>query len=143
MSPPRVINQPQYRFVATGNTYSTNEAMVRDINKHMRLPPREKEAMTIVDRRHFVPLECPYIPFRAVPLAGGLSSASRPFTVAHMVRLLGSIEGKKVLEIGSGSGYQTAILAETSVKRDERQVDAGRQLAAHPGSLMGLDDGDL
>ncbi len=40
-----------------------------------------------------------------------LQTISQPFTVAYMTQLLELTPGDKVLEIGTGSGYQTAILA--------------------------------
>ncbi|MCZ6468624.1 MAG: protein-L-isoaspartate O-methyltransferase, partial [Candidatus Dadabacteria bacterium] len=40
-------------------------------------------------------------------------TVSQPYMVALMTELLNSSPGKKILEIGTGSGYQSAILAET------------------------------
>ena len=41
---------------------------------------------------------------------------SQPFTVAYQTQLLDPIKGEKVLEIGTGSGYQSCVLAETGAK---------------------------
>jgi len=41
---------------------------------------------------------------------------SQPFTVAYQTQLLDPQRGEKVLEIGTGSGYQSAVLAETGAK---------------------------
>jgi protein-L-isoaspartate(D-aspartate) O-methyltransferase len=46
----------------------------------------------------------------ALPLAAG-QTISQPFVVARMSELLAVAPSHKVLEIGSGSGYQTAVLA--------------------------------
>ncbi|MFN0200016.1 MAG: protein-L-isoaspartate(D-aspartate) O-methyltransferase [Bacteroidia bacterium] len=46
---------------------------------------------------------------RALPLAEG-QTISQPFTVAYQSELLAMQKGMKVLEIGTGSGYQCAIL---------------------------------
>ena len=48
---------------------------------------------------------------RALPIAGG-QTISQPYTVAFQTQLLNVELGCKVLEIGTGSGYQAAILAE-------------------------------
>ncbi len=48
---------------------------------------------------------------RALPIAGG-QTISQPYTVAFQTQLLEIVPGCKVLEIGTGSGYQAAILAE-------------------------------
>ena len=50
---------------------------------------------------------------------------SQPFTVAYQTQLLAINEGDKVLEIGTGSGYQACILAELGAKvyTIERQED--------------------
>lgn len=47
---------------------------------------------------------------RALPIQSG-QTISQPFTVAFMTQLLELKKGDKVLEIGTGSGYQAAILA--------------------------------
>ena len=113
----RVINLPQYRLFPGKNTYGTNWDMVQAINQRLRLPMHEKEALERVDRRFFVPKsERPYVPFKPTQLMEDewrdMSTATRPFLVALSVRLLGNIEGKRILEIGAGCGYQTAILDE-------------------------------
>jgi len=45
----------------------------------------------------------------ALPIACG-QTISQPYTVAYMTQLLEIIPSDKILEIGTGSGYQTAIL---------------------------------
>jgi len=51
----------------------------------------------------------------ALPIAGG-QTISQPFIVARMTELLELKESDKVLEIGAGSGYQTAVLASLARK---------------------------
>lgn len=48
---------------------------------------------------------------KALPLIAG-QTISQPYTVAYQTQLLALQPGHKVLEIGTGSGYQTAILCE-------------------------------
>ena len=52
---------------------------------------------------------------KAFPIACG-QTISQPFTVAYQTQLLDPHKGEKVLEIGTGSGYQSAVLAETGAK---------------------------
>ena len=52
---------------------------------------------------------------RAFPIAAG-QTISQPYTVAYQTQLLQVNKNDKVLEIGTGSGYQTAILAELGAR---------------------------
>ena len=51
----------------------------------------------------------------AFPIAEG-QTISQPYTVAYQTELLQINKGEKVLEIGTGSGYQTAVLVELGAK---------------------------
>lgn len=52
---------------------------------------------------------------QAFPIDCG-QTISQPYTVAYQTQLLDPKKGDKVLEIGTGSGYQSAVLAETGAK---------------------------
>lgn len=52
---------------------------------------------------------------KAFPIGAG-QTISQPYTVAFQTELLGLKKGDKVLEIGTGSGYQTAVLLELGAK---------------------------
>lgn len=52
---------------------------------------------------------------KAFPIGAG-QTISQPFTVAFQTQLLEVSKGDKVLEIGTGSGYQTAVLVEIGAK---------------------------
>jgi protein-L-isoaspartate(D-aspartate) O-methyltransferase len=51
----------------------------------------------------------------ALPI-GKMQTISQPYTVAFMTQVLGVKPGDKILEIGTGSGYQAAILAEMGAR---------------------------
>ena len=70
-------------------------------------------AMRAVPRHLFVPEEMqPYAyADRPLPIGSG-QTISQPYIVAFMTSHLGLTPDKKVLEIGTGSGYQAAVLAE-------------------------------
>jgi len=71
------------------------------------------EAMRKVPRHLFVPKTYQNEAYADGPLPiGENQTISQPYIVALMTELLGLKGGEKVLEIGTGSGYQAAILAE-------------------------------
>ncbi|MFW6059657.1 MAG: protein-L-isoaspartate(D-aspartate) O-methyltransferase [Phycisphaeraceae bacterium] len=95
--------------------------------------PGVLEAMRRVPRHHFVPdldLRQAYSD-RALPTAEG-QTISQPYIVAKMTELLAPQPGDRVLEVGTGSGYQTAILAAlagevVTIERHPRLVEHARQ----------------
>ena len=70
-------------------------------------------AMLKVDRHRFVPEEMHHLAYsdRPLPIGEG-QTISQPYIVALMTELLELKKGDKVLEVGTGSGYQAAILGE-------------------------------
>lgn len=75
--------------------------------------PRVLAAMGRVPREAFVPERDRALAYadRALPLEEG-QTVSQPLVVATMTEALAPRPGDRVLEIGTGSGYQTAVLAE-------------------------------
>jgi protein-L-isoaspartate(D-aspartate) O-methyltransferase len=74
--------------------------------------PRIAQAMRRVPRDRFVPPELRDDAWQDLPLPIGCGQTiSQPSLVAYMTRQLDLRPGDKVLEIGTGSGYQAAILA--------------------------------
>jgi protein-L-isoaspartate(D-aspartate) O-methyltransferase len=70
-------------------------------------------AMRTVPRHKFVPEHLTDMAYCDTPLPIGMGQTiSQPYIVAFMTELLGPVKGSKVLEIGTGSGYQAAVLAE-------------------------------
>jgi protein-L-isoaspartate(D-aspartate) O-methyltransferase len=71
------------------------------------------EAMTKVHRHLFVPVEVQAFAYANTPLPIGQGKTiSQPFIVALMTDLLDIAPTDRVLEIGTGFGYQAAVLAE-------------------------------
>jgi protein-L-isoaspartate(D-aspartate) O-methyltransferase len=75
------------------------------------------EAMGKVPRHEFVPFLLRSLAYRDRPLPiGHGQTISQPFIVAFMTEALNPAPADKVLEIGTGSGYQAAVLAELVAK---------------------------
>jgi protein-L-isoaspartate(D-aspartate) O-methyltransferase len=75
------------------------------------------KAMRNVPRHMFVPYNTRSFAYNDQPLPiGHDQTISQPYIVAYMSEALGAKAGDKVLEIGTGSGYQSAILAEMGIE---------------------------
>jgi len=75
------------------------------------------EAFAKVPRHVFVPEELRFMAYDDCPLPIGYGQTiSQPYMVARMTELLDPKAGEKILEIGTGSGYQAAILAYLGAK---------------------------
>jgi len=74
-------------------------------------------AMNIVPRHKFVASGSEFQAYheKALPI-GFEQTISHPYTVALMSQALGCGKGKRILEIGSGSGYQAAVLCQMGVQ---------------------------
>lgn len=89
---------------------------IRQIPRHFFLPP-DFEAHAYEDK--------------AFPIAEG-QTISQPYTVAYQSQLLNIKPGDKILEIGTGSGYQAAVLSycHANVYSIERHAPLSKQAAA-------------
>ena len=89
-----------------------------ELVKHLSTEIRDKRvltAMACVPRECFVPLGERHLAYEDMPLPIGLDQTiSQPFIIALMTEALELAGDDKVLEVGTGSGYQAAILAELS-----------------------------
>ena len=74
---------------------------------------RVLEAMLRVPRHEYVPLEYRAFAYSDTPLPIGLEQTiSQPYIVALMTELIQPEAGDRLLEVGTGSGYQAAVAAE-------------------------------
>jgi protein-L-isoaspartate(D-aspartate) O-methyltransferase len=97
--------------------------------------PRVLKAMRRVPRHLFVPKEYSDLAYRNSPLFIGYNQTiSQPYIVAHMSELLDLKPEHRVLEIGTGSGYQAAVLAELC--RHVYTIEIVAPLGRRAGSLL-------
>jgi protein-L-isoaspartate(D-aspartate) O-methyltransferase len=76
-----------------------------------------------------------FVPYADHPLPiGDDQTISQPFIVAYMTHLLGVGKGARVLEVGTGSGYQAAVLAELGC--EVRSIEIVRALADRAAALL-------
>ena len=105
------------------------EAARARLVEHLRTEIKDERvlaAMARVPRELFVPPEERHLAYEDRPLPIGLDQTiSQPFIIALMTQALELTGSEKVLEIGTGSGYQAAILAELA-----RQVITTERLPA-------------
>jgi len=91
------------------------EAARAKLIEHLRTEIRDERVLTVmahIPRECFVPLKERSLAYEDSPLSIGLDQTiSQPFIVALMTQALELTGSEKVLEIGTGSGYQAAILA--------------------------------
>ena len=93
------------------------------------------EAMRVVPRHLFVPTEMQRHAYQDGPLPIGLDQTiSQPYIVAFMTEQLQPFRGMKVLEIGTGSGYQAAILAHIGC--EVFTIELLDELAARAGKIL-------
>ncbi len=105
---------------------------------------RVLEVMATTPREAFVPGVPVSVAYddRALPIDAG-QTISQPYMVARMTELLEVEPGARILEIGTGSGYQAAVLARlgakvTTVERHPDLAEAARERLATLG-IHGVD----
>lgn len=109
------------------------------MNPHMELrgvkDPRVLAALRQVSRERFVPEELQPQAYadRALPIGYG-QTISQPYIVALMTELLELRGTEKILEIGTGSGYQTAILAELA--KEVFSIEIVPELAERAAAIL-------
>lgn len=103
---------------------------------------RDKRVLAVmsrVPRELFVPSDYRYAAYEDMPLSIGYGQTiSQPFIVALMTQALELKGSEKVLELGTGSGYQTAILAGlakwvVSIERVPQLAESARQIVEKLG----------
>lgn len=97
--------------------------------------PHVISAMKKVERHLFVPEEYLKFAYNDTPLSIGYGQTiSQPYIVAYMTEILELKSSDRVLEIGTGSGYQAAILAE--IAKSVYTIEIVPQLGERASELL-------
>jgi protein-L-isoaspartate(D-aspartate) O-methyltransferase len=112
--------------------------------------PALRKALLEVPRHLFVPAQLALAAYQDTPLPIGFDkTVSQPFIGALMLDLLGVAPGDRVLEVGTGLGYQAAVLAELGARLwtveivEEFASEAGMRLSSlgYEGISLRVGDG--
>ena len=141
---PVAPDAPDPRDAATAASRARAEMVASQLKRRGIRDPRVLEAMATVPREAFVPGVPASVAYddRALPIDAG-QTISQPYMVARMTELLGVEAGDRVLEIGTGSGYQAAVLARlgaqvTSIERHADLADTAQERLQAQG-VRGVD----
>ena len=97
--------------------------------------PAVLDAMRRVPRHEFVPEDLRHRAYEDGPLPiGDGQTISQPYIVAYMTQAIEPAKTDRVLEIGTGSGYQAAVLAE--LVKDVYTIEIVPALAASSSALL-------
>jgi len=95
------------------------------------------EAMERVPREKFVPHESRHLAYLDIALAiGEEQTISQPYIVAMMTKALGLTGTDRVLEVGTGSGYQAAVLSLLTPQGKVVTVELIPSLAKRAGVIL-------
>ena len=117
------------------------DRMVRQLERHGIRDKKVLAAMKIVPRHLFIPEKYrdTYDAYGDHPGPIGYGQTiSQPYIVAYMTERLDLKPGEKVLEIGTGSGYQAAVLAALGAK--VYSIEIVPELAAHARKVLSDQD---
>lgn len=130
-------------FASARATMVRTQLVARDITDQ-----RVLAAMGAVPRHHFVPPDLVNIAYADRPLPiGHDATISQPYIVALMTQLAQVEPGARVLDVGTGSGYQAAVLAEAGatvygIEIVEALVEPARERLVELGHEVEVRHGD-
>jgi protein-L-isoaspartate(D-aspartate) O-methyltransferase len=117
-------------FVAERRRMVEEQLLGRDIRD-----VRVLEAMQAIPRHSFIPPEHRHLAYADGPLPiGNEQTISQPYIVALMTQLLELVGSENVLEVGTGSGYQAAILG--YLAREVHTIERYSGLARHASRIL-------
>lgn len=124
------------------------KALVEEVRKKGIHDKAVLEAIGKIPRHFFLDSSFDRIAYQdvAFPIGSG-QTISQPYTVAFQSQLLEIKRGDKILEVGTGSGYQACVLAELgakvySIERQKKLFDKTEKFVEKLGYRMNLFYGD-
>jgi protein-L-isoaspartate(D-aspartate) O-methyltransferase len=129
---------PDLRLAAMIDFQKARAKLIEHLSSEIK-DRRVLEVMARLPREKFVPPEVRRQAYEDSPLPIGYEQTiSQPYIIAMMTEALQLTGGEKVLELGTGSGYQTAILAELArqvitVERVPALVESARNVLQELG----------
>jgi protein-L-isoaspartate(D-aspartate) O-methyltransferase len=111
------MNRAPERVATTDAARARADMVERQLRRRGTFDERVLAAMERVPREHFVPEHLRHLAYEdgALPIGNG-QTISQPFIVATICQLLALSERDRVLDVGTGSGYQAAVLAELAAE---------------------------
>lgn len=126
---------PPIRPTTRGSASSAGPMVEQQIRARGVSDPRTLRAMLSVPREKFVPQELRNRAYEDGPLPIGYGQTiSQPFIVAYMTEQIQPKPRDRVLEIGTGSGYQAAVLSQMVAQ--VYTIEIVRPLAERAGALL-------
>lgn len=123
-------------FYEKDNLAEAKRRLLEGIGREVH-DPRVIEAFSRVPRELFIPIASRHLAYDDIPLPIGYGQTiSQPYIVAIMTSALELKESDKVLEMGTGSGYQAAILAQLVPQGKVVTVERVPELATSARALL-------
>ena len=141
---PQIVPHRPLCYIGPGGTMSGAErklqrdkrALFAELGREIG-DRRVLRVMEGLPRELFVPADVRPMAYRNIPLAiGAGQTISQPYIVARMTELLELRGGERVLEVGTGSGYQAAVLSRLLPRGRLVTVEREPELAARARALL-------
>lgn len=127
-SPPQEAEAEKPRFHEDPSETALRQHMVDDLQAGNITDQRLLEAVGGIPRHLFLPQELRQQAYTGFPLPIGFNRTTpQPYYVAYVVQTTHPGPKERVLEVGTGSGYQTAVLA--SLSKDVYSIESQTRLA--------------
>jgi protein-L-isoaspartate(D-aspartate) O-methyltransferase len=142
-----VVNQGHCSRITTEKKQITDQrraAMIETLIKYGITDQAVLDAMKKVKRHEFIPAA--YRDMRSAygdhpcPIGSG-QTISQPYIVAYMTEKMMPVDKRKILEVGTGSGYQAAVLAELGA--EVYSVEIVPELARHAKKALAFQNYDV
>ena len=124
----------EFDFTSARERMVSDQLIPRGINDEHVLA-----AVRSVPRHHFIPADLHHLAYADAPLPiGHRQTISQPYIVALMTQLLELKGEERILEVGTGSGYQARFGAVKSFTEREQSILSGDGLSSYSGCYSSM-----